>query len=376
MPCPPARRTPRAVSSRGGIERWDAPSTIPDMILKDRDERPARDRLEAAGFKAERQLAHYLKRAFGDSKDVFVFNDLRVVRDSEVAQIDHLLLHRSGMVIIESKSVTSEISVNRQGEFVRTFQGRRAGMPSPIEQARRQAELLRRLLDDHAASLLPRSLGVLQQRFGAFPIDVLVAISDQGIITHQGTRPSELLKADAIPERLQAIVTRHARARGITGLLRQALADDKKAFDGAGDFNLKAEDAERIANFLLTRHEEPGPPATSKPVPPIRGPVTATNEPRRTSMTTTSDEDAGPRGIPGSRDQPACKHCGAGGQELQIEYGRYGYYFRCRSCDQATGIDLTCECRPRQRGKVRKSGPSFRFECANCGASQIFFENA
>ncbi len=81
------------------------------LILKDRREREPTDRFDAAGMKAERQLAHYLKRAFGDAKDIFVFNDLRVVHEGEVAQIDHLLLHRSGLIIIESKSFTTQISV-------------------------------------------------------------------------------------------------------------------------------------------------------------------------------------------------------------------------------------------------------------------------
>ena len=348
------------------------------MILKDRQDRPARDRFEAAGIKAEQQLAHYLKRAFGDARDIFVLNDLRVVRDGEVAQIDHLLLHRSGMAIIESKSVTTEISVNRQGEFTRTYKGSRSGLPSPIEQARRQADLLRKLLDTHAEEILPKVMGMLQMRFGVFPIEILVAISDRGIIKHQGTRPSELLKADAIPERLQSIVTRHARARGFTGMLRQALAEDKKSFDGAGDFNLKPEQVEHIARFLLSRHEEPASPAAGAPAPP----PTRKPPPRNRSTSASPTPEGTPpvaerdlRSIYASRNQPACKHCSAGRDELRIDYGKYGYHFRCKGCDKATGIDLSCPCRPKQRGRIRKSGPTFRFECPACEVSQVFFEN-
>ncbi len=257
---PPSPAGCRRVAEQRGRPMTKADQIQPSyhaiMILKERLPRAARNRFEAAGIKAEQQLAHYLKRSFGDAKDVFVLNDLRVLRSGEVAQIDHLVIHRSGMVIIESKSVSTEIHVNRQHEFTRTFRGKRHGMASPIEQAKRQADLIRRLLEDHAESLLPKSLGLLQQRFGSFPVEILIAISDQGIIKHQGQRPSELLKADAITERLKSIVTRHARARGITGMLRQALADDKKAFDGFGDFNLKPDEVERLAGFLLERHEE------------------------------------------------------------------------------------------------------------------------
>ncbi|MAJ47555.1 MAG: hypothetical protein CMJ57_09555, partial [Planctomycetaceae bacterium] len=116
------------------------------MLAKNRIDHPPKDRFEAAGIAAEKQLAHYLNRGFGETKHVFIFNDLRVVHNGEVAQIDHLVLHGSGLVIIESKSVSTSISVNRQGEFTRTYQGKRSGMPSPIEQAKRQGDLLRKLL--------------------------------------------------------------------------------------------------------------------------------------------------------------------------------------------------------------------------------------
>ena len=140
------------------------------MIIKDRVETSPKDRFAAAGVQAERQVAHYLNRAFGDTADVCVFNDLRIVHDGEVAQIDHLLVHRSGMVIIESKSVCSEISVNRQGEFTRTYQGKRSGMASPIQQAKRQAALLRKLLDTNKVALNAESTTITLVTFRALAL--------------------------------------------------------------------------------------------------------------------------------------------------------------------------------------------------------------
>ena len=102
------------------------------MILKERTPRTPQNRFEAAEDAAEKQLAFYLNRAFGDTQDICVLNDLRVVHEGEVAQIDHLVIHRSGMAIIESKSVSTTISVNRQGEFTRSYKGTRSGMPSLI----------------------------------------------------------------------------------------------------------------------------------------------------------------------------------------------------------------------------------------------------
>ena len=54
-------------------------------------------------------------------------------------------------------------------------------MPSPVLQAKRQEAFLRRYLYEHVESLLDKLLG-FQTYFGAMAVDILVAISDQGVI--------------------------------------------------------------------------------------------------------------------------------------------------------------------------------------------------
>ncbi|MCR9115470.1 MAG: NERD domain-containing protein, partial [bacterium] len=83
------------------------------MIAKESNATQPTDKRQLAGFNAEKQMAFYLRRAFGESSDVFVFNDLRIVRNDEVAQIDHLVLHRYGFAIVESKSITGTVEVNQ-----------------------------------------------------------------------------------------------------------------------------------------------------------------------------------------------------------------------------------------------------------------------
>lgn len=105
------------------------------MIVKDRhpNEHDGTDLMATAGARAEAQMAFYLKRAFGDAKDVLVLHDLRLSNQdgSDAAQIDHLVLHTGGMVIIESKSVTSEVSINENHEFSRLWNGRWLCFASP-----------------------------------------------------------------------------------------------------------------------------------------------------------------------------------------------------------------------------------------------------
>lgn len=136
------------------------------MIEKDKDSLQLSDKFQQAGYEAEKQMAFYLRRAFADSTDFFVYNDLRIERKGEFAQIDHLVLHRFGLVIVESKSVTGTIEVNAKCEFVRVYNGQRRGMQSPVQQAKLQSDLLRAILNDNRTSLRRKVMwGTVQGEF-------------------------------------------------------------------------------------------------------------------------------------------------------------------------------------------------------------------
>src|SRR5437016_6107819 len=123
------------------------------MICKERNpvEHPEHDRLSEAGGEAEKQMAYYLRRAFGHHPEVRIFHDLRYVdQRDEAVQIDHLLLHPHCIIVIESKSVTSEVRVNKHKEWTRVWHGRESGMPSLVLQSQRQADRLREILNSYA----------------------------------------------------------------------------------------------------------------------------------------------------------------------------------------------------------------------------------
>ena len=302
-------------------------------IVKEAKEAPGGGRRAEAGRRAERQMAHYLRRAFTDRPGVRVFNDLRLERDGEFAQIDHLLLHKHGFVIIESKSVHDAVAVDQHGEWRRRVRGRWQGMPSPIEQARRQGELLRALLNDHAETLLTKVLGVLQSRFGLCPMDLIVAVSDEGTIERKGKGPSEVVNADQAPGAARDIMRRHAKA---SRLLTKA--------DGAwGMYTFKSGELDRLKSFLLDRHT---------PKSGAAEPVVTKPEGRRFVLT--------------------CRNCGA--SDLHARSGRYGYYAKCAACDGNTPIPLECDVCG-QRGRVRKNGEEFLRVCADCGIEELVWIN-
>ena len=182
------------------------------MIVKEIDAPTSKDRFSQAGFKAEQKMAYYLSRAFKDAEDILVLNGIRLKSDDDVAQIDHLIIHRYGMIIIESKSAVGTIKINDHGEWSRV--GYDKGMASPLEQAHRQAVFLRSYLK--RSGLKPphdvwKSL-IREITYDHVPVDVLVAISDTGIIDRPpDLKIKEVHKADMIPANVREIVVHYRK---------------------------------------------------------------------------------------------------------------------------------------------------------------------
>ncbi|MGH7133870.1 MAG: nuclease-related domain-containing protein, partial [Phycisphaerales bacterium] len=196
------------------------------MIHKPFSKHEPSDPLLNAGWEAEKQLAFYLEREYGAAKDVFVFNDLRFADVSGgFTQIDHLILYRHGIAIIESKSVSGELKVDRLGQWRRKWRSRsgRGGddnIPDPLAQAERQAASLRRVLDSAEPPLLNKIVGLLQKYFGDFPIMPFVAISDNGRFSGD-TRPyaEKVMKADQITGQINDQIASHRRHSGVKSLI-------------------------------------------------------------------------------------------------------------------------------------------------------------
>ncbi len=329
------------------------------MIVKTRDPKPAGNKFEQAGIDAEEQMAFYLRRAFGEDPDVWVLNDLRLVEDADdAAQIDHLVLHTYGIFIVESKSVSGEVTVNEHGEWGRKWGNQYNGMPSPIQQARSQGEFLRKLLNKHNERLRDKYIfGMLQGGFKSCPIDICVAISDRGLIKRRGTDLPEVCKADQVCDRIKTIVERHRKG---SKLLSKSDGD-------YGMYRFRPDETERIKAFLIARHtplqiaaappkECPAPP----PVPEAR-PLQAEAKPPAAQPAGTS-----------AREAAKCKYCGS--DKLQATYGQYGYYFKCIACTKNTPIDYKCtSCGTKAR--IRKQGAQFDRVCA-CGVTQPVWINA
>ena len=212
------------------------------MILKEKQLTNSQDPKVRAGEEAEKQMAFYLQRAFGKPKDFFVLNDLRIVHDSDIAQIDHLIVSRFGLFIVESKSVHGTIIINKQKEWSRTYNNKPEGMRSPVLQAEEQGKVLKELLRANTEQLLSKMLGTIQKGFGYCPVNIFIAISDNGIIDRK-TVIKELFKADQISKAID-----------------DKLKDLKKAssllsFSIDTGWCMSEKEAEIVAHFLLRQHQ-------------------------------------------------------------------------------------------------------------------------
>ncbi|WP_415913104.1 nuclease-related domain-containing protein [Neptuniibacter sp. QD37_11] len=273
-------------------------------IIKAKVIRKLRTRQQAYGDKHEKDVAFYLRRAFKDDDRYHVFNDLRIVFDGEVAQIDHLILHKKGFVLIESKSIYGEVKVNKRGEWQRSHNGHWKGMASPIRQVELQKHLLQNLLYANDSKLLGKFLG-LQQGFGGRLWSLACAVSNNCVL-HRDEIPMQISDKVVKAENIEYIV----RALAQESLsLRDLIKSSQPSFTDV--------ELENICNFLLESHVDCSQLHSNLP----------------------TDEQEIQSCLNGKLDNlPTCKHCGASGDLLKEKRGRYGPYYQCDSCSKNTSL--------------------------------------
>ena len=295
------------------------------MIYKELDDFYGDDKFARAGRAAEEKMAFYLKRFFAADPDLLVLNGIRLQTDGDAAQIDHLIIHQYGLVIVESKSVHGKIQIKDDGQWVRWYKDKQSkGMASPLTQAEMQARFFRERLGNAANQ---------QEAFQRIAFDVLIAISDDGVILWPKSGPLErVCKADQIPERIEAI---------------------RRQRSAPGNVSLSPANREKIAAYLAAMNR----PLRAEPVIAPKAP-----EPEPVAVTQ-------PPSVPDPEKQK-CRHCTS--PDLEIRYG-YSYYFFCKSCGKNMPIDPVCPTCDKP-ARLRKQKSEFFVECP-AGHSALYFLN-
>lgn len=317
-----------------------------EMIVKELDGYEGDDKLIKAGHEAEKQMSHYLLRKYHNDKNIFVINTLRFPWLDGYAQIDHLILHRYGAIIIESKSVSSKVRYNEHEEWNRLWNNHWDKMENPIKQAERQGKALHDLLCDHTDQLRGKLLGLMQMGFKYMAIDCIVAISDQCIGIQRPTNDpykDTVVKADLVTDQVDGIIAAYKKK-------------DSIFFKGEPPWTVGHNELEKIYEFLLNRHElfykqsvsisEESPEEV-----PIDPPVTDNLSEKISALS-------------------CCEECGG---NVSILWGsKYkNYYWHCNSCGKNFPINFKCpNCQEKLR--IRKRKNEYYIYCDPCSLEALY----
>lgn len=145
-----------------------------------------------AGISQEEEVARQLSKAFSDDVEYFLFNNLIFSFDGENVEIDHLIIHKKGFLIIESKSISGEVSVNEAGEWSKRQKGAWTGINSPMVQMERQRNILLNMIN-HYAPLLFRKIAGLQVYRSHSDFGMICCLTNKTVIQRQHI-PEEISK--------------------------------------------------------------------------------------------------------------------------------------------------------------------------------------
>ena len=286
-----------------------------------------------SGERNEQNSAYYLDFRYKDSQNWAVLHDLRIELRGRVAQIDHLLINRFlDVFVLESKNYYYGIKVTPEGEFLvwngKTYQA----IESPIEQNNRHIQALQMAVEDR--NLGPRRLGF------AIPINY------RNIVLLSPT--SKIIRPDAAPFDLSAI----QKADAFSSFASKEV--EKKTIIEAPKI-IGSDTLQEFGEKLVKLHR-PG----------------SFDYAAKFGIQASTTLQMEPSSIEPQPGQPVCRECK--GTSLTIQYGKFGYYFKCSDCDANTPIKIGCG-KDGHKERIRKDGLKFYRECGDCGSSSLFFTN-
>lgn len=220
------------------------------------------------GIQGEEESAYFLDQYFKGGENHVVLHDLRIVGDGDVAQIDHLVINRGiGLYLIETKNYSGNVAINEHGEFTVQYGTDSFGVESPIEQSRRHARILLRLLE---------RLEIKGRTGRALDCYHVVMFHPKAIITRPKLASfdaSSVIKADQFPTWHAQFVDKEV---GVAKVLR--LAVNLRSLETIKEWGEKLMRQHRPADLLqLPEFMKAAPPVQSAPsgAAPALTPVTA-----------------------------------------------------------------------------------------------------
>lgn len=234
-------------------------------LLDARQKEWLRDELRRckAGMEGERAAAFYLDGHYKDGQNNVLLHDLRFQVDGEVAQIDHLVINRTGyMVLIETKNYSGDLEVNAHGEFTVRYGKERYGIPSPYEQSRRHARILGKLLERLEISTRTDKLPEFHNVVMMHPKAIIQRPDPKAFDT------SFLIKADQFPAWHDKLVDGIGTGGIFKALFNVRSPDTIKEWGEKLKRQHRPQDLLDLPPFMQPKHAAPVPAAQSKAEPP------------------------------------------------------------------------------------------------------------
>lgn len=184
------------------------------------------------GIESEKQNAYYIDFYLSNSKNLIVLHDVRLEHNGRTAQIDHMLISRLGIELLESKSFKGQLTINEDESLEVNYNGTLTSFPNPMEQSKRHADVLKKFIQDNL------DLGKRIDILGGFNIKNIVLIHPETTITNKKL-PENFYRAD-------------------TYISKRAEEVDKISFIGAIKLLSKMIDidtAKEVATFIKNAHK-------------------------------------------------------------------------------------------------------------------------
>jgi ssDNA-binding Zn-finger/Zn-ribbon topoisomerase 1 len=296
-----------------------------------------------AGIKGENEARYLIDFSFQNSANNVVIHDLRLDIDGRVAQIDHLVINRSLMTfVLETKHFNGGVKINDSGEFLRwnTYKNVYEGMPSPIAQNERHISVLKAAF---GVIDMPTRLGL--RLMPSFCPYVLISSSAR-IDRPKKYDTSTVIKSDV----LESTIMQKFDKLGVFDTL------------GAAAKLVAPETLEDIARKLCALHAPISVDYKAKfgisDIDEVEIVSPVSEQPEK-------QQDA-------TSEKHTCRECGS--SNIGIQYGKFGYYFKCLDCDGNTSIKVACE-KEGCKARLRKEGSKFFRECVTCNKISLYFTN-
>lgn len=323
------------------------------MVAKEIDPFKSQHDYEQAGQTALERVAGNLKLTFTslpknlESHTGRIFNGLRFEQAKYAIQIDHLILHQYGIILIENRGEPADISVNAIGEWTQIYKGKLLRISSPLTQGERKLTFLKTLLEQHAAVLRP-SLKKAEGLFNDVSFDLLVTIADTGDLSlSPGMSLPRVCRAQDVGKKVIELMLQH-KSQAKRGLFKRNLEKE-----------LSGDELFKLTGFLKQQHTPLERESFSSRF--IKEDHQETDAPAQTAETASEHKI--------ERDYLFCKTCG--GSQLYIDH-QGEYRVVCLDCGGIMVIDRTCSNCKRQ-GFVSRNGNDYFVECEACLNAELIF---